>query len=86
MFKQTNCYAAFQGRRQRKMTGGNKTKKIETYNYNFCSLWHTKCSIIFSMPKAWCTPAIITRTSKGVWGQSPSVWRFLQFLMEITHF
>jgi len=27
--------------------GRNKTKKIETYGYNFRGLWHTKCSIIF---------------------------------------
>jgi len=27
--------------------GGDKKKRIETYGYNFRSLWHTKCSIIF---------------------------------------
>jgi len=42
----------YQGRRQRKMSGGgDKTKKIETYGYNFRSLWLTKCSIIFLRPK-----------------------------------
>jgi len=46
-------YHCAQGRRQRKMSGGNKTKKTETYSYNFRSLWHTKNSIIFSTPKAW---------------------------------
>jgi len=50
-----------QGRRQRKMSGEDKTKKIENYGYNFRNLWHKKCSIIFSTPKAWCTPATITR-------------------------
>jgi len=36
-------------------------QKIETYGYNFHSLWHTKCSIIFTTTKTWCTLAIITR-------------------------
>jgi len=42
--------------------GEDKTKKIETYGYNFRSLWYTKLSIILSTPKAWYTLAIITRT------------------------
>jgi len=44
---------------------GRQNEKIETYGYNFRSLWHMKCSII-STPKAWCTPAIITRKSLGL--------------------
>jgi len=43
------------------MSGGTKRKKTEAYGYNFRSLWHTKCSIILSTPKAWCTPPIITK-------------------------
>jgi len=46
------CGPCGQGRRQRKMSEGTK-RKIETYVYNFWKLWHTKCSIIFSTPKAW---------------------------------
>jgi len=41
--------------------GEEQTKKFETYGYKFRSLWHTKCSIIFSTPKAWYTLGIITR-------------------------
>jgi len=41
--------------------GGTKRKKFETYGYNFRSLYHTKFSIIFPTPKAWCTFGIITR-------------------------
>jgi len=39
--------SALSERCQRKMSGRNKTKKIETYGYNFRDLWHTKCNIIF---------------------------------------
>jgi len=42
-------------RRQRKISGGTKRKKIETYSYNFRSLRHRKCSILFSTPNAWST-------------------------------
>jgi len=41
--------------------GGGQNEKTETYGYNFYSLWHMKCNIIFSTPKAWCNPTIITR-------------------------
>jgi len=43
------------------MSGGDKTKKFETYGYIFRRFWHTKWSIIFFTPKSWRTPAIITR-------------------------
>jgi len=45
---------------QNEERGQNEKKFKPVVSYNFRSLWHTKCSIIFT-PKAWCTPAIITR-------------------------
>jgi len=49
-----------QGRRQRKMSGGDKTKKFETYGYNFRSLWHMKYSIFLFYAES-LVHAIITR-------------------------
>jgi len=61
------------------MNRENKTKKIETYGYNFRSLWFTKCSIIFSTPQAWFTPAIIIQENNysrsfGWFGKSRCLW------------
>jgi len=45
-----------QGRRQRKMSRGTKQKKLKLLGYNFRSLWHTKCSIIFLRRKSGALP------------------------------
>jgi len=61
---------------------GDITKKLKTYGYNVRSLWHTKCSIIFSMPKAWCTSAIITRTlSTNSNSRYRSIWSIRKCLL-----
>jgi len=36
--------------------GEGVKRKIETYSYNFRGLPRTKCSLLFSTPKAWRTP------------------------------
>jgi len=54
--------------------GGGQNEKIETYGHNFHGLWHTKCSMIFSTPKAWCTSALIKR--RGWFWKSLCVWRW----------